>query len=155
MVATSTFDALHRLNWPHLWRNDTWTVSSYVTTPLTTSRKVLMGQASKGLPRNWTGGRLGCIGGNYIRKWPPQKWACNAGKRREKKKNKNSLQKNYTWPIYEQFVLGLARGGILCWIYVSYPFSLSPVILESELAWLCSLCIKSTLLQIYCFELIG
>ena len=83
VVATSTFDALHRLNWPHLWRNDTWTVSSYVTAPLTTSRKVLMGQASKGLPRNWTGGRLGCIGGNYIRKWPPQKWACHAGKRRE------------------------------------------------------------------------
>ena len=93
VTITSTFNALHKLNWPHLWRNDIWIVSSQLTAPLTTSKRVLMGQVFKEFSRNYTNGRLGWNGGNYIRKWPPQKWACNLGKFEREKKTQELIVK--------------------------------------------------------------
>ena len=38
-AATTTLNALYLMNWPHLWRNNTWTVATQLTATNKVSRR--------------------------------------------------------------------------------------------------------------------
>ena len=107
-AVTTTLNALHQRNWPHLWKNDTWTMASQLIATYKASRRswwdklpggpdgtsfreVLMGQASKRFSTKSTGGRMGWRGeGVYKEVVTMKNRACNL--RRKKKRRTQCIQ---------------------------------------------------------------
>ena len=68
---TIILNALHQMNWPHLWRNDTWTVSSQLTTTHKASKRSWWDKHPRDFVKTQQVEGWDVEVKDYIRKWPP------------------------------------------------------------------------------------